>query len=628
MATSERSLMRVLRMPELFNAIVQYFSAEDIHTLRLVSTLFLDQCAAHFSITLNLEAQRRYSDLQKLADSALAIKEGAVMASTGRTDETDHERSSPLDLIQTLKVSRGRYGHKSLTPAIVSILNQCRNLRHILINDNPGSTAEFPEKQSYPARLLWSSMFPVVQGGGRGDDGDGSDDGGGSDDGEQYWTFWDLLPLEGFLFDRLESLTINVEYNSQLNLDQFMPRLGRSHAAKSLRALTMTSRRKRGVSWEVFRDCICNLSVLKVLRMNPTKITYTKDPLIDTDDGSQHEMVEQPQQVAPTVNSLECVFDSRQNSDIRLAFMSLFPNVESLKLTDLDSLLNKAVDERIYAVVDRQLPLQQEPLGQQYSTSSVEGNDAPPHQIPFPLLRSLDCSNFSAGNWADSRVLRHWIQRAPNFRLASLCVSNRDVNNSPHEELSVYSVSLAQISIQVRREDYVKELLSSRLCRNLEVLGFDDTNLDCASVLNQAGSAFPSQSSISDVSLLKQQDLFTRLPWTQTLTTIRFRTLLYSSSASKDTSDRSAAFLRSFLKLLPRLVDFEVVDPIMDLSIFAGLGRQVTTSNVDDPTCAGKTHNDWPNSAQEEEPEKVYHGNGGYDPSNFGTSIDWDLYYD
>lgn len=681
MSTSERSLIRAIRLPEMFDVIVQYLGPKDIHTLRLVNAFFLDQCAAHFSATLDLDNERRYPDLKEFAASALAI-EGAAMTSTGRTDKADREQSSPLDLIQTLKISRSRYPYKCLTPEIVSILNQCGNLRHIHIKDNPRSTMEIPEKQSYPARLLWSSMF---HGGERGDGG------GSSEDGDQHWMFWDLLPLEGFLFDRLESLTIDVDGHTQLSLDPFMARLGRSRAAKSLRALTMTSSSSsRKVSWNVLRDCICNLSVLKMLRMHLITITYIKDPVIDYDDGSQHKTVTQLQQVAPTVKSLECRLGNSRDPDVRLAFMTLFPNVEFLKLADFDDLLDKDVDSRIYSEVGHQLPQQQSPLGQQHSTGSVEGDDSRPCQIPFPLLRSLDCKVFSTGDWADSRVFRHWIQRAPNFRLNSLRVYNRDVDNSLHGELCACTVSLTDISIKAIRTDYVKDLLSSRLCRNLNVLGFDNSELDCASVLesavitlDQAGSVPPSQLSISDVPLLRQQDLLSQLPWTQTLTTIRFRDLPSSSSGSGDEGDRSVAILRSFLKLLPRLVDFEVVDPIMDLSIFEGLGRQVTTSSVCDPTYTDKTHNDPLNPAQGKESgshlserpwltrlkvcqsqyskdriadrhapdrlapwrhqlqfqfrfleklvldrERVYTGNGGYDPSNFGSNIDWDLYYD
>ncbi|KAK3812350.1 MAG: hypothetical protein JOS17DRAFT_468800 [Linnemannia elongata] len=684
MAISERSLIRVLRLPELFNVIVQYLSPKDVLSLRLVNTLFLDHCAAHFSITLDLECVQRYPDLKKFAESALAI-EGAAMASTGRTDKVDREQSSPLDLIQSLKISRGRSLHRSLTPDIVSILNQCGNLRHIHVNDDPPSTTEFPEKQSYPARLLWSSMFPVDQGG------EGGAGGGVSEDDEQHWTFWDLLPLEGFLFDRLESLTIDVGYNTQLNLDRFMTRLGRSGVAKSLRALTITSSTSaRKVSWDVFQNCICNLSVLKMLRVHFITITYIKDPRIDTGDGSQQRMVTRLQHVAPTVKSLNCRLGNSQDSDVRLAFMSLFPNVESLELTDLDYLLDKSVEERIYSEVGCHLPQQQSPLRQQYSSGFVEGNDSPSRLIPFPHLRSLECRDFSTRDWADSQVFRHWIQRTPNFRLSSLRVNDQDVDSSLHEELFACSVSLAYISIKVSQKDYVKDLLSSPLCRNLEILGFDNAKLDCASVLesttiflSQAGSSPPSQPSISDVPLLRQQDHFTLLPWTQTLTTIRFQTLPHSSSGSGDEGGRSVAILRSFLKLLPCLVAFEVVDPIMDLSIFEGIGRQVTMSSVDDPTDTDMTLNDLLNSDQEEESgsyqserpwltrlkvcqsqyskdriadryvsdrlapwrrqlqfqfrfletlildrERVYTGNGGYDPSNFGSSIDWDLYYD
>ncbi|KAK3846374.1 MAG: hypothetical protein J3R72DRAFT_486640 [Linnemannia gamsii] len=567
------------------------------------------------------------------------------------------DRKNGRDWPQTIKPARSDprpQDHTRLQspqfPDTRDSLNQCGNLRHIDIKAGISGTAESPEKQPYPARLIWSSMFPEHQGGGRRG---GNGGGGGCEDGQQHWTFWDLLPLEGFLFDRLESLTIEVCSKTQLNLDRFMPRLGQSGAAKTLRALTViTLSDTKKVSWEIFRDCICNLSVLKTLHMHLIEINYTKDSLIDSDDGSQHKMETQLQQVAPTVNSLKCQLANCNDPSITLAFMRLFPNLESLELFGLDSLLDKAVEERIYSEVGRQLPLQQSLWTQQHSTGS-------------------------APKWVESQVLRHWIQRAPNFRLACLCVFDQDVKKGLHEELSAYSVSLAQISIEVNREESVKELLSSRLCRNLEVLGFNGQDLDCVSVffcledplestaviVDQAGSAPPSQPSISDEPLLSQQDLFTRFAWTQTLTTLCLRTLVHPSR-SKDESDRSVAFMRSFLKILPRLVDFEVMNPIMDLSFFDGLGRQSTTSSGNDPTDAATllerpwltrlslcqsndamesiTDRSWsvklaPWSRQlsfqfrflknlDLVREYVGTGNGGYDPSNFVGGVDYDLY--
>ncbi|KAK3846349.1 MAG: hypothetical protein J3R72DRAFT_433624, partial [Linnemannia gamsii] len=245
-------------------------------------------------------------------------------------------------------------------------------------------TAESPEKQPYPARLIWSSMFPEHQGGGRRG---GNGGGGGCEDGQQHWTFWDLLPLEGFLFDRLESLTIEVCSKTQLNLDRFLPRLGHSGAAKTLRTLTViTLSDAKKVSWEIFRDCICNLS---------------------------HMMETQLRQVAPTVNSLKCQLGNCKDPDIKLAFMRLFPNLESLELFGIDSLLDK--EERIYSEAGHQLPLQQSSLRQQYSTGSIEGNGSQ-YQIPFPLLRSLDCWSFSTGTWEDmEKARRHWTQKAPGW---------------------------------------------------------------------------------------------------------------------------------------------------------------------------------------------------------------------
>ncbi|KAG0278924.1 hypothetical protein BGZ95_002769 [Linnemannia exigua] len=679
MAASESSLIRAFRLPELSTIIIQYLDPKNIYKLRLVNTFFLDQCSAHFSITFDLENERRYPDLKKLAESALATKEREVMASTGGIDKTDCEQSSPLDVIQSLKVSLGRSPHKSLTPEIVSILNQCGNLRRLFIRDDSDPAIKFPEKQSYPARLLLSSIYPVVheEGGEREGGGDGSGD--GNDGGEQHLTFWDLLPLEGLLFDRLESLTIYVGSSVQLNLERLMARLDRSRATRNLRSLSITAQSKK-VSWEVFRDCICNLSALTTLRLHFFQIIYTSDPLGDPDDGSQREMVMQQQQEAPAVTSLTFRLSNREDLDFKLAFMNLFPNVESLKLQSLDSLLDKKFDERVFTDVGRQLPLQQSPLGQQNYAGLVEGNGSPPHQLPFPLLRSLDCEYLHAKDWAERQVLRHWTQKTPNFRFASLRIFDGDVKNGLHEELSAHSVSLAQISIEVSRKDYVKELLRSRLCRNLEVLRLDNRSLDCSSVLvcledpsestavilDQVGSAPPSQPSISDVPLLRQQDLFARLPWTQTLTTICFQTLVHSYSRSKDESDRSVTFLSSFLRLLPRLVDFEVENPIMDLSVFNGLGRQSTASDDDDPTDAARlSERPWltrikirqsqyskDRIADRSAPDRlapwrrqlsyqfrflenlvldrelVYTGNGGYDPSSFGSSVDWSLYYD
>ncbi|KAG0369142.1 hypothetical protein BGX24_002529, partial [Mortierella sp. AD032] len=382
MDTPKNSSMRVLRLPELFNAIVQYLDRKNIHTLRLVNTLILDQCSPHFSITLDLERKSRYPNLKKLAESALAIEEGAAMASTGRTAETGRKQSSPLDQIQGLRIIQGYSLRSSLTPEIVSILNQCGNLRHIDIKAGSTGITAYPEKQSYPAGLIWSSMFPEDQGGRRRRGGDGGGGGGGCgcEDEQHHWTFWDLLPLEGSLFDRLESLKIEMSCNTELNLDRFIPRLGYSGAAKTLRALTMiTLSNTKKVSWEIFQDCICNLSVLKTLHMHLIEIIYTKDFLIDSDDGSQHKMETQLQHVAPTVNSLKCQLANCKDPNITLAFMGLFPNLESLELFGLDSLLGKAVEERIYSEVGHQLPLQQSPWTQQHSTGSAECNGSP-HQ--------------------------------------------------------------------------------------------------------------------------------------------------------------------------------------------------------------------------------------------------------
>ncbi|KAG0057403.1 hypothetical protein BGZ83_010862 [Gryganskiella cystojenkinii] len=602
MSTSERSLTRVIRLPELFDAIVQYLDLKNFHVLRLVNTLFHDQCVARFSITLDLESLYHQRKFENLAESALAIKDGP-----------GHEQLDPLDLIQGLKISRNRYTHKSMTPETVSILNQCRNLRHIHINDDPGSrsTSELSEEPSNPARLFWSSMFPVVQGAWRAE---GNADDGDLKDGKHDWTFWDLLPLEGSLFDRLQSLTFEVHYHSQLNFDQFMTRLGRSHAAKSLDTLTIiSSLRTCEVFWEIFRDCICNLSMLKSFTMEGIKVSNRKQLLTEADDGSQHKMATQQRQVAPTVKSLSYRYGNGQDPDTKLALMSLFPNLESLKLTDLDALLGKAVDERIFFEVgDLQLPLQQSSsstLESQLATGPVKRNDASLYPIPFPRLRFLDFSNFSAKSWEESQVLRHWVKRTPAFRISVLWFDDREANSGLHEELSAYSATVTHLTINIDDKDIVKTLLTSRLCRNLRSLSFRDRKLDCASVIFEClqvpavesavvildpamdSTSFlplPSQASMSLVPLpSSQHDTFTRLPWIQTLTRICFRDLSYTSSMS---NDESLAVLRSFLTLLPRLTDFEVQEPILDLSFFDGLGRQVTctpTANgVGSPTVA------------------------------------------
>lgn len=655
MAAPEKSFMGVFRLPELFDAVVQYLDPKAVHTLRLVNGFFRSQCSAHFSITLDLEKKLRYPDLRSMADSALAV-EGME---TAEQDRTSYERWNPLDQIQSLKASAGLSSGNVLTPELASILNRCRNLRHIHINDSSYSAREFPDRLSYPSRFLWSSMDPVAGGAG----GDSVD--------RESWSFWDLTPLEGSLCRRLESLTIVVGRHPALNLDRFMTRLSYSCVAKSLRTLKIVCSAyiPMEISWKVFRDCICSFSVLETLDLDDVKIIHSKDPVDDPDHDSQ--LRETQSWVTPTVKSLRYRFGYHQDQDFKLAFMSLFPNLESLDLASM-VLLDGAINERVCSEADRQLPMLS------CSDRAAERNASLP--VPFPRLKSLNCtsSNIYARHWRDGQILRLWAQRTPNFRINSLFFERAD--KDIYEELSRSSASLAKIDIEENRHDLVKELLSSPLCRNLQELKFRSKSLDCASLflaclenpidlttlfLDQECSAprpLPSQVSSWDAPL-SQQDFFTRLTWTRTLSTLCLRNLVDFDRVSKDKGHQSLAFMRTFLKFLPRLADFEVVDPISDLSVFHGLGRQPTSvgdstdtetnsSNLTEGSLLWKnycllerplltrlklcktwysssTRDEWRHQLRSQfrflknftlDEERHYNDNGGYDPSNFCTS--------
>jgi len=528
MTPHQLSWTRALTLPELFDAVIQYMESENIHCLRLVNKMFLELCASYFYITLNVDNSKRYPDMKWILDRHYSVME-------------TKQRRDPLDMIQSLRVFAGHSGYSTTDPrGLSTFLNRCRNLRHITIGDI-GSDA-LPEKPWYPARLLWPEFinhgYRLTK---------GTPDFGHRDlMDERPWSNWDLLPLGGTSLVRLRTLRLEEGRRSPLNLDRFMGRLERSCAARNLSLFSITGDTDQGrrASFSVFQKCICRLKSLEILELSGIDI-------VDTDGsiGIGHfisAQEEHQQWILPKMKIFyfSCVLPV----DIRLALFALVPNVEALT-TNLSSLC---------AGIDQQLFL-----------DDVDPSSWPTSPVPFPYLRKLDAPITDTQNWTNSRILHAWIQRNPRFELASL----KDVR-AVVDTLIPISVSVKIMQFYSRDQEWVSRVLASSLCRAMDDLEIGCENLDFAGVLIATCSLV---GLVGSPQSFTQEEVFSRLPWSRTMTKLCFRTAIDSRLEAKP-GEGSLELMRALLRLLPLLNHLEIKEGLKDLALFDGLGRAESAS--------------------------------------------------
>ncbi|KAG0050713.1 hypothetical protein BGZ83_004497 [Gryganskiella cystojenkinii] len=264
-----KSWIRALEIPELVQTILPYLDIKSLHTVRLLNKTFHDHCSAFFSITLDIGNDNQYLDLGEKLSSAAALHDDD-------DDVQDHPspfNNKPLDHIQGLNLAYEHDMYKRLpffipNEKIDKVLNRCRNLRRIKVEDIPGGVlkpitrALIPSLESnsdhlQSAACYFSSGWPALTDhqfylGGR-------------------WSLWDMLPLEdSSLLSRMESLSLSTKVKRSLNLNGFLQRLSHDYcsAVKTLKTLEIVAvSEEKSVSWEVFRACVCSLRSLQNLKI-------------------------------------------------------------------------------------------------------------------------------------------------------------------------------------------------------------------------------------------------------------------------------------------------------------------------------------------------------------------------
>lgn len=540
--TEQSAQAVVFDIPELVQAIIVFLDHKTLLTVRSLNRTFHLQCEPHFSIFLITEHRQRYRQLGNLVNLA-----------------KEHPDSlGPLNVIKGLHLS---YQHnlyqdfqESVRHTLAAVLNRCCNLREISVEDRPGDYGLPSEKPQYLARLAWAN-FDVHQ----------FNPCGPLDDDERPWSFFDILPLEGSMLHRLETLKLVTSTCTPSSLDRFFKRLEESPAAKTLRSLAVTGswNHVRSTSWDTLRSCVCNLKALHTLAMDSLQIVHRP-----TDKGIEiNREDEEAIWLAPRVRTL--TFKCRPDLNTKLAVMNLFPNVESLSIGNTAELWEKAVDEHLFQkAID-------------HPTSSRIDTVALPKPIPFPRLKQLDVRIRSSRDWDEALLLHKWAQRQPHFRLQSLSLraSERPSHQPATKELittlAKYPVSVKELQVTGRDRPQLCQILKSSIVQRLDTLELSDFGLDfiesVQEVLQPGLSA-----KMWQITRSQERSLRELLPWSRTLTRLLLmstNSLGFYSGHDAPRKTSSIYSLQSLLRMLPRLEDFELLEPIEDLVLFEGLGR-------------------------------------------------------
>ncbi|GJJ68462.1 hypothetical protein EMPS_00808 [Entomortierella parvispora] len=532
----------VFDIPELVQSILVFLDPRTLNIVRGLNRAFHLHCEPHFSILLIIGHRQRYEQLRELANLAKE-KSGS---------------RSPVDVIRSLHLS---YQHNMyqqfqefVLQSLASVLNRCRNLREITIVDRPWDKGIPTEKPQYLDRIAWAN-FDVHQ---------NNSCSPVEDDGKP-WSYIDILPLEGPMLCGLETLKIEAGTCTPVKLDRFFNRLGKSAAANTLRSLSVISSwsRVRSTSWDTLRKCICGLKALEVLMLNSFKIEQSLvDNKIPKDNNGESIWL------APRVKVL--TVKCRPNLDLKLAIMDLFPNVESLYLGNTTDLWEKAVDDQLI------------PKTSTRTSPSKMDAVALPTSTPFPRLKLLDVAIRCPTDWEESLLLRLWARGHPHFQLQSLLLraTERPINQPINEDLvstlAKYPLSVKDLVVTGRDRLRLCQFLKSNIFRKLETLEAQDFGLDFIEVVQQV--LRPELSAKEwQIAQYQERSLRDLLPWSGTLT----RLLLTSSnrvgyySAQEEVWKALSIYsLQSLLQMLPQLEDFELSEPIGDLALFDGLGRQ------------------------------------------------------
>ncbi|KAG0050714.1 hypothetical protein BGZ83_004498 [Gryganskiella cystojenkinii] len=225
--------------------------------------------------------------------------------------------------------------------------------------------------------------------------------------------------------------------------------------------------------------------------------------------------------------------------------------------------------------------------------------------IPFPSLRTLDLRVISE-DWIDSRLLQSWIQRRQTspFRLISLELKTT-YPRCKHVERQITSSLCSYTNLRLQplkvtgsqvKSGLARQVLTAALCAGLEELELDSAE-DFIDTLKTTivESTIPTLASSDGVKnvpkmsnslddgpclhsplpvLSQQQEMSKIVPsWAKMLTRLSFKSPAIDSTMGTMDGENNLAFMRSIIKLLPRLEDLELVARIQDLTLFDRLGR-------------------------------------------------------
>ncbi|GJJ68423.1 hypothetical protein EMPS_00769 [Entomortierella parvispora] len=519
---AERPWIVVFRLPELFEVVAQHLDPKSIHSLRLVCRAFHNVCAPYFSITLNVGHVERCECLKALLEAASTTNGGC----------------NPLDQIQSVVITGFPHSQFSmLDPKGGVVLNQLQNIRHLSISKITRLSEKlyplFPVGgASDPPMMLWDPLCFSPSDGLMPE--------------EHVWSLLDLLPLEGSILCRLESLKITLDESRPVyHLDRFFTRLGQSCVSKSLRSLAViVSRKTQGwVSWKIFQDLFegetHRLLGLEALEMDNLTINgHIQKSKPDAPQPPTH------QSLQSKVKRLTFNYPS-YDTELKFAIMELFPNVEVLTFQS--------------RITVPHLP-GFNPTSP-YSRATIER-----FRVLFPRLKVFRFgSEEDTRNWGQCPLLRPWIQNHPGIRLDSwnLLPSTTYIPNPTSSFFEENRVTFERLKIlpftNLNKMD-VYRMLESSFFSNLEVIESENRIMDSNDIALLA----------LDNASCPNRRIRTRVSWAATLTRLCVHTV-------------EAPALQQLLSSLPRLVDFEIPNPLMSLSLFDELGRREPSSACPDP---------------------------------------------
>ncbi|KAG0044810.1 hypothetical protein BGZ83_009916 [Gryganskiella cystojenkinii] len=628
MSKDQKSWIRVFEIPELAEEIYPRLEPRSIHALRCVNKFFLNECHPYFAITLDIDNEARFPLLESMVITA--IKNLKLYK---HDSEEVRNRNNPLSKIRGLKVQSGHVLYPLLAKMVPGgsmaiILNNGRRrhlpggrfrrdianestlfgLGHEGLHDPSDRTLTglMNRESNHP---LWGFHVDQAAGG-------------------RAWSFWDLFPLVGgggageSLLYRLETLTVNLGSHAPKSLDRFFSRLGRSSMTLTLKSLAVIESFSipRSVAWDVLRSCLCSLKVLQDLKIENVQIhnqpvgspsSQHYNPKANT-GGPPHSFLQQlehhkMQGVAGSVQSLTLY--ATIAPELHLAIMALFPNLRSLSMNSFNFLNHKGFEVFVQEAVDTNVNA----TSTSTSTARVTNNHSSPSKptlpTPFPNLVSLDFPITTIDHWRQSQLLRNWVRRRQrptfltsmrHFELTSLnltCVASFSTpraqalfslngsNSSPRagwalvQRLSQESVWVRGLEIESEKQDWICEVLLSTTFQALQELvikiyapppSVSPVSVGTAIALPSSSMRPPNPQSRG--LHYRVMDLFSfssQPPWTQTLTRLGLRSPLQSVITPAGVT----VTMTTVLRMLPSLVDFEIMDPIRDLAIFEGLGR-------------------------------------------------------